>query len=207
MDDHVDPDRSPTGSAGEELTTDRPLVLAIQNGDPRALDRWYRAEHPVVSRLCLGFLADRTEAEDLAQDAMLHLLDHLDRWNPERRWSAWRNAVVLNLCRDRKRRQLARERAEERAREQTLLPDALPEPGEHVEREELSELVTRCLGQLSDREREAFVLRDLEGHSTADVAEMLEIGESSVRSLITLARRRLRNLIGPRLEPQGGTRG
>jgi DNA-directed RNA polymerase specialized sigma24 family protein len=59
-------------------------IPAIRAGDAEALARWYRAEHPAVWRLCLGFLAERAEADDAAQDAMLKLLDTLDRYDPRR---------------------------------------------------------------------------------------------------------------------------
>ncbi len=104
----------------------RPALLA---GDAAAIDAWYRAEHPGVWRLCLGVLADATEADDLAQDAMLHLLDTLDRWDPARPWPAWRNRVVVNLCRDRLRRRATRAGHEDAAqRAGALLPAALPSP-------------------------------------------------------------------------------
>jgi RNA polymerase sigma-70 factor, ECF subfamily len=76
------------------------LVPAVRRGDARAFEAWFRTEHPVVWRLCLGFLADSTRADDCAQDAMLHLHDRLSDWDPARPWEAWRNTVVLNLCRD-----------------------------------------------------------------------------------------------------------
>ena len=59
------------------------------------------------------------------------------------------------------------------------------------------------LRSLSPRERETFVLRDLEGLATPEVARILDIGESSVRSLLSLARRRLRQLYGERIAPGG----
>jgi RNA polymerase sigma-70 factor (ECF subfamily) len=179
------------------------LVLAVRAGDATALDRWYREEHPRVWRLCLGLLANAAEAEDAAQDAMLHLLDRLGRWDARRSWAAWRNAVVVNLCRDRMRRLGALRRAEERAAE-TRLPTSLPSPVSAAERAEVREAVVAALDALSPREREAFVLCDLEGFAPAEAAGALEIAESSVRSLLSLARRRLRNLLAPRLSASRG---
>ena len=46
------------------------LLEAVRRGDPRALERWYRTEHPRVWRTCLGLVADPAEADDLAQDAI-----------------------------------------------------------------------------------------------------------------------------------------
>lgn len=170
-------------------------IEQVLGGDPEGFDRWYRAEHPRVWRLCFGFVADAEEADDLAQDAMLKLHDRLSRRDPGRPWREWRNSVVLNLCRDRLRRRAARERAEasaakERAKE--LAPDA----SHALTQRELREAFAAALGELTEREREAFVLRELEGSSTEATAQVMGVGVSTVRSLLTLARRRLREHLG-----------
>ena len=175
----------------------RDEVQAVLAGDPAALDRWYRSEHPDVWRLCLGFSADADQADDLAQEAMLKIHDRLAQWDPTRPYPQWRNSVVLNLCRDRRRRTDARQRAESRAAE-AAPPAVLPDPSRELEQSELRALFEEALRRLSEREREAFVLRELEGVSIADAAGLLGIAESSLRSLLTLARRRLREFLGRR---------
>ena len=65
-------------------------------------------------------------------------------------------------------------------------------------------MVGEALEALSEREREAFVLRDLEGLSTQDTADAMGVGASTVRSLLTLARRRLRDRLAPTLAPDAG---
>jgi len=179
------------------------LVPAAKAGDADAVAALFRSEHPVVWRLCMGFLADRTEADDAAQDAMLHLLDQLDRYDRSRAWATWRNTLVLNHCRDRLRRAAARKRAESEAVERELpsvLPNPAPAPFDVAARGEVAELVTSSLRRLAPREREVFVLHDLEGNATRDVAGALAIAESTVRVLLATARRRLRELLAPRLE-------
>ena len=176
------------------------LLGAVRRGEAEAVDTWFRAEHPPVYRLCFGFLADAAEAEDAAQDAMLHLMDNLDAYDPRRSYRSWRNTVVLNLCRSRRRGHEARRRAEDAAaamRREHILPDPAREAG----RDEVREVLRESLAALSPREREVFVLRDLEGQPTAEVAAALAIAEGTVRSLLTLARRRLRRLLGARLDP------
>ncbi len=187
---------TPVGPGGVDL----PGLLA---GEPAAVDAWFRAEHPRVHRLCFGFLADAAEAEDAAQDAMLLLLDRLPAWDPARPWEAWRTSVVLNHCRDRLRRLAARRTAEGAAAAARASLEAA-DPCAPRDGAEVRALLVGLLGELSPREREAFVLRDLEGLETADVAGTLGITESSVRSLLTLARRRLRELLGARLGTAGG---
>ncbi len=176
------------------------LARKLRAGAPDALGAWYAEEHPQVFRLCLVFLGDPTEAEDLAQDAMLHLADRITRWDSTRPYRPWRTRVVLNLARDRRRRLAGRTGVP-----LPELPARLPEPERIAEQRELQRLITDALAHLPEREREAFALHDLAGHSAAEVAEAMEIGASSVRSLLTLARRRLRDLLAPKLQiAEGG---
>ena len=170
---------------------------AILGGDDEAVAAWYRIEWPVVHRLAFGFLADSAEAQDLAQDAMMHLLDHLEGRDTDRSYRSWRNAVVANLCRDRLRRMSARRRAE--SVQVVVEPRPLPSPEDEAAGAEVREVLVAALSVLTPREREVFVLRDLEGAGFAEIAEALAIRQSTARSLLTLARRRLRRTLGARL--------
>ncbi|MCA8954239.1 MAG: sigma-70 family RNA polymerase sigma factor, partial [Planctomycetes bacterium] len=172
------------------------LLRGAANGDATAVDTFCRAQHPEVYRLCLGFLACAAEAEDAAQEAILRLLDRLSQCDPTRPFTTWRNRVVLNLCRDRLRRAARRRVAESRSAEQRAGSGAASDAGfDALDRAELQQLLTRALRILPQREREAVVLRDLEGNDVDDVASAMGISPSTVRSLTTLARRRLRELL------------
>ncbi len=188
---------SPPPPASDPTPTD-PLAAAAAAGDADAVAQLYAREHPIVWRLCLGFLAQRHEADDAAQDAMLQLIDRLPSFDTRRAFAPWRNAVALNLCRDRLRRRDARARAEQHAAE-SLAPLPPPSPRSVAERGEVQELVTASLARLAPREREVFVLHDLQGEATATVAASLSIAESTVRVLLMTARRRLREWLAPRL--------
>ena len=182
-----------------------PLIERVLSGETAAQDAFYRREHPPVYRICLGFLTDSDEAADVAQDSMLHLIDHLDRYDPSRRFTTWRNTVTANLCRDRLRRIATRRRIEEAAAPPDL--SLLPDPSDVAATSEIQGILFDTLSSLTDREREVFVLRDLEGVPSPEVADALGVAEGTVRSLLCLARRRLRTLLGPRLpELAGGVR-
>lgn len=174
------------------------LASLVLKDEPEALDRWFRAEHPRVWRLCFGFLAQEAEADDLAQEALLKLHDRLPDWDQERSCSTWRNTVVANLCRDRLRRRSNRRNAEATAAVSGL-PDRLPSPEDRAQANEVREALGQALRNLSPREREVFVLRDLEGQSADQVTSSLGITASTVRSLGTLARQRMRQLLAPHL--------
>lgn len=188
-------------------TSAEALVPAVLAGDPAALDAWYRAEHPRVWRLCTGLLASREEAEDAVQDALMQLSDRLDRWEPARPYAAWSGRVVVNLCRDRLRRLEARRRAESAAGREVLAQAAAQpfaaggDPAAAAAREDTARLLERALRSLAPREREAFVLTDLEGGATRDTAEAMGIASGTVRTLLAMARRRLREQLAPHLDP------
>ena len=174
------------------------LALSTRAGDTAAHSRWYQLEFEIVWRLALGILADAAEADDVAQETMLHLNSKLTLWDSSRPYTPWRNSIVINRCRDRLRRVEARRNAEQDSAE-ARLPDKLPDPTAAAEASETRAILQTCLAALSPREREVFVLRDLEGQSTRQVAAALGIVESSVRSLSTLARRSMRTLLEKRV--------
>lgn len=162
----------------------------------RAAEDFFRRERPVVYRLCFGFLLDAAEAEDAAQDALLKLHDSLAGFDPARSWESWRNSVVLNHCRDRCRKARVRRIAETKS----ALPsvneiDPSPGPDRAYAAAESIERLRGALAALSVREREVFILRDLEGQDSREVAAVLDITEGTVRSLSCLARKRLRELL------------
>jgi len=183
-----------------------PRILAQ---DAEAIDAWYRQEHPTVYRLCFGFLAQDAEAEDVAQDAMLQLLDKLDTFDAARSYGSWRDTLVLNRCRDRRRRNEARGRMQERSVE-ARAGGTVSDPHAELEAGETQAILREALQQLTPREREVFVFVDLEGLDSTATARRLSITASSVRSLLTLARRRLRGILEvrlPGLGSEGGRRG
>ena len=158
------------------------------------LGPWYAAVHPGVLRLCRGFLASRTSAEDVAQDVMLKLHDALPQWDPTRPFGAWCRSAVLNHCRNQMRSEARRRVHEENAGRGWALAHA-PSPETLAESGELSSRIDEALEILPPREREVFVLVDLEGLSSVDAAATLEVAASTVRASLSMARRRLREAL------------
>lgn len=174
------------------------LALRLRGGDD-ALGAFYEAAFARVRRLCRGFLAcGAADAEDLAQDAMLRLVGEIERWNPSHPFAAWQRTVVLNMCRNHRRSERRRSLHEEVAVAQRRELTA-PDPADQAMRREVGALVDECLGLLPPREREAFVLVDLDGMQPIDAADVMGVAGSTVRAALTMARRRLRDALAPRL--------
>ncbi len=138
----------------------------------------------VATRMLGG---DRAEAEDVAQEAMLRLWRIAPDWRPgEARVSTWLYRVVVNLCTDRLRR----------ARSAPL--DAVPEPADDApgplaglaEADRLAAL-DAGLAALPDRQRQAVVLRHIEGLSNPEIADIMGLSVEAVESLTARGKRAL----------------
>lgn len=129
-------------------------------------------------RAALAILGDPHEAEDAVQDAFLRFLERSPR--DLEYPNAWLMRVLVNGCKSRLRL---------RWRRVEPLPETLPVPGPE-EREELEEFYS-----LPPEDRTILHLFYYEGYSTEEIAEMLRLQPSSIRSRLTRARQKLRKLL------------
>jgi RNA polymerase sigma-70 factor (ECF subfamily) len=171
--------------------SDEALMVLYANGDRHAALALTRRVTPRVLAYAARLLSgDRAEAEDVAQEAMLRLWRIAPEWRAgEARVSTWVYRVVTNLCTDRLRS------GSRRARPMgDDLPDAADEaPGAETRMLDDARLtaLNAALGQLPDRQREAVVLRHIEGLSNPEIAEILGIGVEAVESLTARGKRAL----------------
>lgn len=174
-----------------DQATDDELLARYASGDRLAArlltDRLVPRALGYATRLLGG---DRAEAEDVAQEAMLRLWRIAPQWRAgEAKVQTWVYRVVTNLCTDRRRSQSRR--AQPMGDD---LPDAVdPNPGPEqllVNAARLDALETALAG-LPDRQRQAVVLRHLEGLANPEIAEILGIGVEAVESLTARGKRAL----------------
>ena len=170
--------------------SDEALLVLYANGDPDAARLLMQRLLPRVLSYAARMVSDRTEAEDVAQDSMLRLWKIAPEWRQgEAKVSTWLYRVVTNLCTDRLR---ARQR-----RRAVALDDAPEMPDGAASA--LSGLITRqrldalqaALDTLPDRQRQAVVLRHIEGWGNPEIALVMEIGVEAVESLTARGKRSL----------------
>jgi RNA polymerase sigma-70 factor, ECF subfamily len=183
------------------------MIAAILAGDRELYHRLIQPYELSVYRMALSFMKDETEAEDVAQEAFLKALCHLENFRGESRFSTWLISITLNEARRRLRRQsTVRMESLDAPPEEggkvspALLLDWREIPSEVLERREVRALLQQAIGQLSPIYREVVVLRDIEELSIEETAGALAISISSVKVRLHRARIMLQKELAPKLK-------
>ena len=176
--------------------TSTPLVRRAQAGDREAFETLLAQHERAVLRTALRLLGRLDLAQDAAQEVFLRMHKYLPTFDGDRALGAWLYRVTTNVCHDLYRRR----------RGMTVVPiDDVDEPvatragvvdieaGLDLDRRR--KLVARALAMLPEKERAALVLRDIEGLTTAEVADILGSSETTVRSQISTGRVKVKKLV------------
>jgi RNA polymerase sigma factor (sigma-70 family) len=174
-------------------------IRRARAGDGEAFALLVERHRRMVFRTGLRLLGQPDLAEDAAQEAFLRLHRHLGRFDESRELGPWLYRVVVNVCRDISRR----------SRSPSLLgfgdmgepKDERQDPARMDDAIGLAErrrVVQAALLALPLKEREAIVLRDIEGLATADVARILGSSEGTVRSQVSTGRLKIKRFVEAR---------
>lgn len=178
-----------------ERTLHRRLIEKAKRGDAAAFELIVLQHERMVLRTAQRLLLDGEAAKDAAQDVFLRLHRNLARFREDKELVPWLYRMTVNICLDERRR--ARPAV---SIDQAPEPcDLALDPEQAVRAAEERALLTEALRQLPARERAAIVLRDLEGRSTAETADILGSSEGTVRSQISTGRVKIRNFVRQRL--------
>lgn len=169
------------------------LEARATTGDVDAWSALYERHYATVFRQVRYLCGDRGLAEELTQETFAQAMASSRRYDGRRAFAGWMHGIALNVVRKHWRKNRNRNRAMERyehvdfARPRNEDPD-----GGHLRRER-SRVLYEVLDDLPPRWREAFVLREVQGLSTAEAAERLGISTSNVAVRVTRARSRIRD--------------
>ena len=178
--------------------TDEELVRVAQAGDNRAFDELVRRYQNKVYRLSYKILRHEDDAAEALQDAFLSAYRGLRNFKVESTFSTWLYRIATNasLMKYRKRRDnhisLEQSQAPSEDAEPLQLPDWSAQPAEELLTAETREVMEEGIQRLPEELRTVFVLRDIEGLSNAEVAEILELSVAAVKSRLHRARIALR---------------
>lgn len=169
--------------------SDGEVVRRVRGGEVelfRVLMERYRAE---FGRYAAAMLGDGDAAADVVQESFIAAWRSLGECREPERFKAWCFRIVANRCRDVQRR-----------RPSAPLEDELVVAKETADGplrdQELAEALHRALATLTDEQREAFVLKHVEGRSYQEMAELLQTGVDALKMRVHRARDALRQALG-----------
>jgi RNA polymerase sigma-70 factor (ECF subfamily) len=176
---------------------DADLVAAHVAGDREAFAELFRRHRDVLWAVALRMTANREDAADALQEAMLSALRAAGGFERRSSVRTWLYRIVVNACLDRLRRRAARPSV-------GLDGHDVADPADHPSRVDLRLDLTRALASLSPGQRAAVVLVDAHGLPVAEVAEILEVPIGTVKSRCARARAHLAEQLGGNRAVSGG---
>ena len=165
---------------------DEELVALARDGAHKAFEELVERYKHKTYHIAFGFARDREEAKDLSQDAFLKAYMNLTKFDGRSSFYTWFYRILVNLCLDHKRRRSRRPNEEfSEAVENQLDPShpvaASASLDAHVMASQLSRKVGVALQTLPPKQRTAFILKNHQGLSIKEIAEVMETAEGTVK--------------------------
>lgn|SRR5262249_42387299 len=186
--------------AAEVIPSDElDLVHAAQNGDISAFEQLVARYDRKLLRIAQHLTHNREDAQDAVQEAFLKAFQHFGSFREDSQFSTWLIRITLNQALMKLRKQRTTKEVslgEDLQAEGEILPrevtDWAPNPEELYQASELRDILTKTLAELQAALRTVFVLRDIEGLSIVETAEVMGLSQSAVKARLWRARLQLR---------------
>lgn len=189
--------------------TDEELMLRYRDGDGAAFETLFRRYERPLFDFIYRMAPNAADSESLFQETFFRLVRAKERYRAAAQFKTWLFQIAVNLCRDRARRMKHRahlslndpliSRDGTRGDVQSLVPDPSPAIGISVEAGELEAAVKEAVGALPEDERAVVVLKEYQGLSYPEIAEIVARPVGTLKSVHHRACERLRGTLTPYL--------
>jgi len=200
----------PGAAVREQLRTldDSAVVSAFLGGEERAFQELVERYQTRLLNFIYRTIGDREKAEDLVQEVFIRVYRHLHRFDPAKKFSTWIYTIASNLAknelRNRSRNPLVLFQTIKKNWQDEERPlqfeDTASRPDDLYRKRHLRALVDQATAQLPEHHRQVFVLRELEGKSYEEIAEITACNLGTVKSRLNRARNSFADIIAPWLE-------
>lgn len=187
--------------------TDRDLLLAMHEGDESALNEVINRKTKPLLHLCQRILGgDLEEARDIVQVTFFKIWENRRKYDSKWAPNTWMYRIASNLAIDHLRSRKTRERSQEPVRQHLLhIADGRAQRDlSRMQQTELGTLFRELSAALSEKQKLVFVLHEIEGMSSPEVAKIIDSRESTVRNHLFNARRILREELVRRFPEYAG---
>lgn len=192
----------------QETLSDNELVERYLAGESRRFQELVVRYQSRMVNFIQRSIGDRDRAEDLAQEVFIRVYRHLKRFDPEKKFSTWIYTIASNLAknelRNRARNPLVLFQTLTSSWDDDHRPlqfeDSSMRPDDLYRKRRLQELVEEAADRLPLHHREVFILREIEGKTYEEIAEITGTQLGTVKSRLNRARNRFAQIIEPWLE-------
>ena len=179
-----------------ENTSDHELIAAVKNGDEAAFGEIMRRYRNPLTNYLYRFLNDYEEAVDLAQETFVRVYFAIERYHTDYAFSTYLYRIATNLAiseiRKRKRRRILSLtglfQTEDDRETEFQPPDKKPLPDADLIEDEKSRQIAAAIAALPEKYRAPIILRDVEGKTYEEVAQIMELGLGTTKSRISRGR-------------------
>ena len=178
--------------------TDEEVVGRVRAGETALFEVIMRRYNQRLFRVALSILGNVDEAEDVTQDAYVRSYTHLDQFEGRAKFSTWLTKIAVHeaIARLRARRKTVEIDAMSGAAvDGMVLESKSPSPEQEVMTHTIKIVLESAIEKLPETYRSVFMMREVEGMSTAETAECLDLSEESVKVRLHRARSMLRKHI------------
>jgi len=179
-------------------TDDTELVARAAKGDTSAFESLMELHEGRIYAIALRMCGNREDAQDCAQEAMLRIYHALDRFKGQSSFATWVYRITMNSCLDELRKRKVRAAASLDAMLETGWSPAAGEgglPEVQALRGEQRDIIRAAITSLPEDMRAVIVLRDIQGFSYEQIADMLDANIGTIKSRISRGREKLREIL------------
>jgi len=182
------------------LDDDLPLLDYVAAGDSQAFEELVQRHKHLAYRVAMVITGNQQDAEEAMQDTFLKVYTHLGEFQRASKFRTWLTRIAINEALLKRRRQRKTESLDELLQtEEGVLPKQLQDwrddPESIYSKEQMKEIVEKAIHSLPPMYRQAFVMRDVEGLSTEEAAEALQLSIPTLKTRLLRARLMMREAL------------
>jgi RNA polymerase sigma-70 factor, ECF subfamily len=188
-----------TAAAVLNTPSDHDLIARVRNGEGAAFEKLMRRYNQRIFRTARSVLRDEAEAEDVVQETFVRAFRHLEQFEERSSVGTWLTRIAVNEALSRLRRSRRFDVLDSETNQKEggsySVESKQPGPEEQASFQELRSVLTAAIDSLSQELRTVFVLREIEGLSTLETSEALQLSSEAVRVRFHRARQALRRAV------------
>jgi RNA polymerase sigma factor (sigma-70 family) len=182
-----------------EEIPDEILIKRILTGEKRLFELIVRRYNQRLFRIGMSVLNNDTEAEDAMQTTYINSYEHLDKFESRSSFSTWITRIMINECLAQKKK---RQRFKTAMDQQPVNTMSMAAPDHLLANKELSSLLENAIGQLPEKYRLVFILREIEELSIKETSEVLNIEAPNVKVRLNRAKTMVKETLNGQMKDQ-----